>query len=242
MAKRRKGKGKHYKKNVEDIDSDTKQDRKQSRSSRKHEKKSRKDSKRSKAERQARKRREDLIFFTVLIIIVAGIFGAYFVYDIYLKDLDDTSENGNPPPVELSIGDPAPYFELTDTDDVEFSLTDYLGNITIITFIKDFDPQCHEEMIHLNEVYEQYHDKGVEILSIGILDTESHRQMKDSFKMAYLCPWRFSALGGEVAKDYGVGNILPGIYIMDTQGKIMYINSGLTDAIALSGELDKLLG
>jgi peroxiredoxin len=240
MAKRRKGKSKHYKKDVDDINDKPKKGDKRS-SERSRDRDPEKKSKTSKIDRQARKRREDIIFFTVLIIIVASIFGSYFVYDIYFKDNDDTSDNGNPPPDGLSIGEPAPYFELEDTDGVNFTLNEYIGNIVIINFVMDSNILCHDLMLQLNQVNDQYEHLGVKIISIGISDNEPLEQIRDSLKMAYLCQWRFAALGGEVAKEYDVGNLIPVVYIVDQQGTIVYKNAGITDAGILEEEVNNLL-
>ena len=192
MAKRRKGKGKHYKKDVDDINDKTeKGDKRSSEHGREHD--SHKKSKTSKIDRQARKRREDIIFFTVLIIIVASIFGAYFVYDIYFKDNDDTSDNNiniNPPPIDLSIGDPAPNFKLEDTDGINFTLNEYLGNIVIINFVMGYNISSHDEMLHLIEIYEQYDHLGIKIISIGTSDDESTEEFRENLKSTHRCQWR----------------------------------------------------
>lgn len=244
MAKRRKGKSKHYKKNVDDINNKTKKDRKRSTSDRRRERKSQKNGKSSKIDRQAKKRKDDIIFFTVLFIIVASIFGAYFAYDIYLKDNGDTSDNDNDdnnnPYIDMPTGVPAPDFELIDTDGFGFSLYDYLGNYLIINFIADYQLPSHDQMIHLKEIYEQYNHLGVEIVSIGISDDEDNLQIRENVKNAYECQWQFAAYGGDVAQNYGV-SVIPAIFIVDPEGIIVFSNGGLTESDILREQLDNLL-
>jgi peroxiredoxin len=238
MAKRRKGKGKHFKKDVEDIPEDS-TDEKIDRSDRRGKRRSKKNKKASKQQRQMKKRKDDIVFFSVLIIIVASIFGAYFAYDIYFKDSDDDDNNQNNGFTHIpDIGEKAPNFELKDTDGVEFTLSEYLGEIVVLEFITDANFQSHDEIIHLGEIYLEYNDKGVSILSIGVSDKEDYIQIRDNLKMANDCKWRFSAYGGDVSENYGVVHI-PTIFIIDQEGNLIFKNVGLSDAQMIREVLDE---
>jgi peroxiredoxin len=243
MAKRRKGNGKHYKKDVDDISENTKKGRK-SKSDKHRRRESRRNKKLYDKQKQARKRRDDIIFFSVLTIIVASIFGAYFAYDIYFKDNDDNEDENNyhnngggsiP-----AVGDQAPNFELTDVDGVKFELNDYRGNVVVLDFMADYCVPCHDQMIHLNEIYIEYDNLGVKIISIGISDKESSQQIRDNVKYAHDCQWRFAALGSKVAEKYGV-TAIPAIFVLDEEGKVVFMNEGLIDSFILREKLDQTL-
>ena len=49
----------------------------------------------SKSGRISKRRKEDIIFFTVLFIIIASIFGGYFIYEIYLKEGGEGTNSGS---------------------------------------------------------------------------------------------------------------------------------------------------
>ena len=235
MAKRRKGKGKHHKKDLGKIKSNGIKSKKE--------------------ERISKKRKQDIIFFTVLFIIIASILGGYFVYDIYLKEGEGgtngggtsggsnnnggSSENGNEN-IGINIGQTAPNFELTDTDGIKFSLNDYRGNIVILDFMADCCPPCHDEMEHLNEVHSNYYSQGVRIISIDVNDRETAEQLITNVKEEHGCDWRFAAAGGTVGNAYGVESI-PTIYIIDKQGIITYKAIGKTDYSTLKSEIDKII-
>jgi peroxiredoxin len=243
MAKRRKGKGKHYKKDVKEIHEDS-NEKPKSKSDRRRERRARKDKKLSKVDRRAKKRKDDIVFFSVLIIIVASIFGAYFAYDIYFKDnFDDDEENNYQPNGGTKIpdvGDQAPDFTLMDTDGIEFSLYEYLGDLVILDFMADYCLPCHDQMLPLNEIYMEYNHLGVSILSIGISDNEDYVRIRDNVKLAYDCQWRFAAYGGQVAENYGVMQI-PNIFILDQDGIIVHHNVGVSDGNSLRAVLVDLL-
>jgi thiol-disulfide isomerase/thioredoxin len=208
----------------------------------------------SQKKQDMKKRKDDIIFFSVLFIIVVGIFGGYFVYDIYLKDanedsnddnfhggsnIDDGNTENDVVTVGINVGQKAPDFELTDIDGKSFELDDYRDYIVILDFMADRCPPCHEEMDHLNEVYSNYYNKGVRILSIGVDDSESAETLNTNVKEAHDCEWRFAAGGGNVGSVYKI-EYIPTIYILDTEGKITFKNIGLTDYSALSSEIDKI--
>ena len=251
MAKRRKGKSKHYKKDLEGIKKSNTKIKKRSHnrlSSHKYEAS-------SKSGRISKKRKEDIIFFTVLFIIIASIFGGYFVYDIYLKEGEEgtdssstsggSSNNGGSSDngavsIGINVGQTAPDFELTDTEGIKFSLNDYREYIVILDFMADRCPPCHDEMDHLNEVHSNYYSKGVRIISIGVDDSETAEQLITNVQEKHNCDWRFAAGGGNVGNTYQI-QYIPTIFILDKEGNIAYKNTGLTDYSTLKLEIDKII-
>ncbi len=199
--------------------------------------------------RLGKERKEDIIFFSVLFIIVGSILGGYFIYDEYFKDGDrdtagsDTDGDGSAPLTDSSaeVGELAPNFELYDIDDILFSLEEYRGNIVILSFMVDYDPLTIDELMQLNEVYIGYNNKGVEIITIDIDNTESAEQIRVNMKEAVDAQWRFAQKGRDVGAMYGVEST-PTIYIIDQGGIITFKNSGLTDFGMLEEEIMTPLG
>ncbi|MCQ2179596.1 MAG: AhpC/TSA family protein [Bacteroidales bacterium] len=101
------------------------------------------------------------------------------------------------------------------------SLYSMRGNYLILDFWASWCHPCREEMPYLKSVYNQYHDKGLEIMSVSIDDSE------DAWKQAIAeleLPWvHVSSLKGShcpVAKDFGVTGV-PRLFILDPDGKII---------------------
>lgn len=101
------------------------------------------------------------------------------------------------------------------------SLYSFRGNYLIIDFWASWCHPCREEMPVLKSVYEQYHEKGLEIMSVSIDDSEE--KWKQAISDLEL-PWvHVSSLKGShcpVARDFGVTGV-PRLFVLDPDGKII---------------------
>lgn len=183
-------------------------------------------------------------YITTLVILLISMAAVVIFYQT-LPNENNINNNDNPngnggDNIGTEVGQTAPDFELTDIDGKGFSLVDYRGSIIILDFMADSCQPCHYEIEHLKEVHYNYSSKGVEIISIGVDNSESAEQLNNNVKEAHDCDWRFAAGGAGVGNNYDI-EAIPTIYIIDKQGVISYENTGLTDYSTLSYELDKLV-
>lgn len=58
-------------------------------------------------------------------------------------------------------------FTLQDLDGNEISLSDFKGKGVVLNFWATYCPPCEKEMPYLNNVYQAYKDKGIEILAVN---------------------------------------------------------------------------
>ena len=70
----------------------------------------------------------------------------------------------------LKPGQDAPDFELLSAAGGKIKLSDYLGKIVWIYIWRSGCPVCHEEVRHLQVLYEKYKDKGLVILGFNFSD------------------------------------------------------------------------
>ncbi len=133
---------------------------------------------------------------------------------------------GNSP----QLGQLTPQFQLPDiTNGTLVKLSDYrdkqpvLLALTRIFTEKQYCPFCFPHIKALNENYEEFKNRGVEVLMITSTDErQSQIVVKDlSLKMPLL-----SDPSCNVFRNYGVGQALgaplPGQFILDKQGKLIY--------------------
>ena len=182
-------------------------------------------------------------YITVLIVLLIIIIFAIILYSYYTEQ-ERNGGNGNHSDINgnnigIEVGQIAPDFELTDTDNNKFVLEDLHGSVVILDFLATWCGPCEGELEHLKEVRSQYDYTSVRIISIDVDNSESSEQLKN-FKYNHSCDWIFAAGGGNVADTYGIESI-PTIYVIDKQGKITYKNVGLTDYSILQSEIEKLL-
>lgn len=132
---------------------------------------------------------------------------------------------------ELSAGREAPDFTLPSATGEPMSLKAFRGKYVLLDFWASWCGPCREEIPTLKKVWNRYHEKGLEIISVTIdrKDEEWLKALQDE-----QMPWnQLNAKGTKTAELYNVQGV-PHILLIDPEGKIKAIN--------LRGEkLEKLL-
>jgi len=140
-----------------------------------------------------------------------------------------------------AIGKPFVNVKGLNFNDKEVSLSDYAGKgkIILIDFWASWCGPCIREMQDLIAVYQQYRNKGFEIVGISLdIEKESWKKMTDDLKITWP---QFSNVKGweeEAAAAYGV-NSIPHAVLIDKGGII--IERGLS-VDALKFKLEELFG
>jgi thiol-disulfide isomerase/thioredoxin len=128
-----------------------------------------------------------------------------------------------------------------DFDGKEVKLSDYAGKgkVVLIDFWASWCGPCVRAMPELITIYQQYKNKGFEIVGISLDESEeSWKKATENLKITWP---QFSNLKGwkeDCAVTYGVNGI-PHAILIDKDGKI--IKCGL-DGVALKFKLEELLG
>jgi peroxiredoxin len=151
--------------------------------------------------------------------------------------------------VSIALGDPAPSFELPDTDGAEHGLE----GLSVVVFTCNHCPYALAWHDRILEVVRDYSDRGVRVLAINPNDAE--RYPRDSFDAM---KERVAADGGwplpylrdesqEVARAYGAQKT-PDVFVVDPEGRLRYRGAPDADyqdpsqnAAWLRGALDALL-
>lgn len=139
----------------------------------------------------------------------------------------------------LMIGSLAPDFAELTPEGKTLKLSDMRGKVVLIDFWASWCGPCRRENPNVVKVYQQYKDKGFDILSVS-LDQDRTRWL-DAIKADNMTWQHVSDLKGWQAaagKLYGVSGI-PFTVLVDKQGRI--IGKNLRGA-ALEQELAKIFG
>lgn len=164
------------------------------------------------------KKRKRLIIRTiVLLVLVSAV-----IYSIASKEKVKV----------LAIGDKAPDFELVDLDGNKHRLSDYKGQGVFLNFWGTWCPPCKEEMPHMEKQYQDFKDKGVQILAVDIaepvLKVESFR---DQYGLTF--PIAIDK-NKSVMEVYNIGP-LPTTVLIDKDGKIVHIEKrGMSEEVIRS--------
>jgi thiol-disulfide isomerase/thioredoxin len=131
-----------------------------------------------------------------------------------------------PPPPDLRLGKTAISFtaKAMDGTDVEFPKS-YAGKIVMLDFWATWCGPCIGEVPNMKQAYEDWHDKGFEILGVSLDDEKDEEKLKE-FVTEKKLPW---------AQIYdGKG--------WDAEQAIRYDVSGIPFVLLVDGDSGKILG
>ncbi len=154
-----------------------------------------------------------------------------------VKEFQQKSQN-------LAIGKKAPNFTAPDMNGNPLTLYDIKGKVTIIDFWAAWCGPCRRENPNVVKVYNQFHDKGLEIIGVSLDGTPRQGDAKAAWlkaveddKLTWHQVSNLQYFNGPVAKLYDI-NSIPATYIIDKEGTIIAKN---LRGIALEQKIAELL-
>jgi thiol-disulfide isomerase/thioredoxin len=124
----------------------------------------------------------------------------------------------------IAIGAIAPMIVSTDTMGKKVDLNDYRGKYTLIEFWASWCAPCREESPTLVRLYNEYKDKGFEILSVSIDKNTTQWKnaiRQDGYVWENVCD--LNGYGGPTAALYTV-TAIPNSFLLDKNGRIIAKN------------------
>jgi len=123
-----------------------------------------------------------------------------------------------------SIGAKAPNFSAPNPEGKELALNDVLGKVTLVDFWAAWCKPCRAENPNVLEVYNKYHDKGLNIIGVSLDRTA------EAWKKAIVddrLPWHqvsnIAYFNDPIAKLYNV-DAIPAAFLLDENGVIVAKN------------------
>ena len=127
------------------------------------------------------------------------------------------------------VGCVAPDFELRDSNNQNWRLSDQRGKVVAVIFYpKDETPVCTKQMCSIRDRWTDYQSTGAEVVAVSVGSVESHKQFAEHHGL----PQRLLAdERSEVTGLYDVKSLLGGsqraVIVIDPQGVIRYRKSVL---------------
>ena len=122
-----------------------------------------------------------------------------------------------PPAEEVNVGNAAPDFQVSDLDGKPVSLSDFQGKPILINFWASWCRPCRTEMPYIQQVYEEWSDKGLVVLAINIGETPSEtKEFMQDYELSFPVLLDIKRL---VAQEYNVWSI-PTTFFIDKNGII----------------------
>ena len=167
-----------------------------------------------------------------LFLILAGL----IAYSLFFSPTD--TDPGKYTPPQTGKIDLAPDFTLTDLDGNEVTLSQYRGEKNVyLNFWASWCGPCRQEMPDIDEVYKEYKDKDLVVLTINVGESKGTVQ-----KYIEANGFSFPVLldtDQKVSRQYKVSSI-PVSYFINKEGKIIEQRIGLLTKEQMLSYIQKL--
>jgi cytochrome c biogenesis protein CcmG/thiol:disulfide interchange protein DsbE len=132
----------------------------------------------------------------------------------------------------------APEFTLEDFNGNKISLSDMSGKVVVLNVWATWCGPCKREIPDFIEAYEQYKDKGLEIIGISV--DEIAKKKVITFTEEYKMNYPVAMTTSQFDKDYGPFIYVPTTIIIDTKGKVRQKKIGQVDKKFIEAWFTKL--
>jgi thiol-disulfide isomerase/thioredoxin len=118
--------------------------------------------------------------------------------------------------------------QFTSLDGRSVDVSTLKGKIVLIDCWATWCGPCLQEMPHIKELYDKYHDKGFEVIGISMDESSAKERVKKLIKQkSILWPQRFEGKGFEedsFRKQYDIKS-LPTVFLLNKEGIIVDTNA-----------------
>ena len=141
-------------------------------------------------------------------------------------------------------------FEFTLLNGEKKRMSEFQGKFVLIDFFGVRCPPCQNQMLVLTQIYEDYKQKDLEIVSINVWIVAGEtpelveQYITEAREQGVYLNWTFGVddtMGTLYFKYIPADAGVPTVYILDKNGNIYYTNVGYTDYSELTGIIDELI-
>jgi peroxiredoxin len=146
------------------------------------------------------------------------------------------------PPEEVGVvtmEERAPSFSLASLDGGKVSLDRLRGDVVLVNFWATWCPPCRLEMPGFQSVYEAYGDQGFTV--VGLATDPGGASLVERYVRENRITYPVAMATDEVRLRYGGVDGLPQSFLLDRQGRVRKIVSGVFSEGALRKAVDELL-
>jgi peroxiredoxin len=137
-------------------------------------------------------------------------------------------------------GEPAPNFTLINLAGQPVSLSDYTGKVVLLNFWATWCPSCLSELPDYEQVYQQYGGPAGDfvVLAANLQESQAHVE-NYAAGLGLTFPVLLDEDGAVTTRQYQVTG-MPGSFIIDPQGVIVYRHLGPLNVETLQAKLAEL--
>ncbi len=131
--------------------------------------------------------------------------------------------------------------KLKDLFGGEQSLSQFKGRIVILNFWATYCVPCREEMPDLAAIQNEYAALGVQVIGASTDEAEDRPKVLQFIKETKVNFPIWMGAGVADMMRFGLGGALPGTVVIDKNGKIVKVVSGIVNAADLKKQIDSML-
>lgn len=182
----------------------------------------------------------------VVAAVAAGIgFMAYQVFD-ERRVASRTVESVALQAVDLRgdelVGQHRPDYTLGSVDGSVMSASDFDGQVVLVNFWATWCAPCREEMPMLMDIRARYNADGLEVVGIAIDDVAAARSFVDELGIEYPNLVGSTDVMATLRLYGNSSGALPYTVLVDRQGKIVWIRSGVLEEAELEDKVQAVVG
>ena len=137
------------------------------------------------------------------------------------------STSASQPQTGAEVGKLAPDFEVKDSNNDTWRLSDHRGKVVALIFYpRDETPVCTKQMCSIRDRWAEYQSTGAEVVGVSVASVESHKKFVEHHDLPQLL---LADEKGAVAGLLRVKSILGGsqraVIVIDPKGVIRYRRS-----------------
>ncbi len=126
---------------------------------------------------------------------------------------------------EAWVGKQLPDFSTVAMDGTPITFSDYRGKMLVLNFCAKSCGFCPPEIPYLKDVYEEYHNKGLEVIGVSLDNNETEiREFTDEHQIPWLQIYDGKGWKSELAQFFGI-NSVPSQWLIDRDGKILSVDT-----------------
>ena len=126
---------------------------------------------------------------------------------------------------EAWIGRKLPNLSAIAFDETPMSFTDYRGKMLVLDWYAKWCCFCAGEILHLKDVYEENHNKGLEVIGVSLDRNETDfREFTEEHEIPWLQIYDGNGWKSELAQFFGI-NSVPSQWLIDRDGTIISVGT-----------------
>ena len=123
------------------------------------------------------------------------------------------------------VGRQLPGFSVKALDGTPVTVSDCRGKMLVLNFCAKWCGFCAPEIPYLKKVYEEHHDKGLDVIGVSLDESEAElREYIEEHDIPWIQIFDGKGWGSELAKYFGI-NSVPSQWLIDRDGTILSVGT-----------------